>query len=107
KKATAFGNEIAGRYYLVAELEKKAVDCQKGKGFPFGVFVGLIKGIVEDGIWSTEKEVTRLNELRAMEYADYLKTEHWQTKRKTALEAAEFRCVVCNGDEQLNVHHRT
>ena len=41
------------------------------------------------------------------EYAAYLKTEHWQTMRRLALDAAEGRCQVCNGTEQCDVHHRS
>lgn len=42
------------------------------------------------------------------EYAEYLKTEHWQEVRKMALENAGNKCVVCGkGDLPLHVHHNT
>lgn len=47
------------------------------------------------------------NTLASMPYADYLKTEHWQQVRKSALARAEHRCQLCNAAENLNVHHRT
>jgi 5-methylcytosine-specific restriction endonuclease McrA len=37
----------------------------------------------------------------------YLRSDHWQEVRKAALERAGRRCQVCNGDKQLDVHHRT
>ena len=46
-------------------------------------------------------------DLATMPYADYLKTDHWQTVRKAALERAEHRCQTCSTDEHLHVHHRT
>lgn len=49
----------------------------------------------------------RLTELRSMPYPEYLLTPEWQIKRQKALRFASFRCQVCNGAEDLNVHHRT
>ncbi len=43
----------------------------------------------------------------SMSYPEYLKTEWWQHQRQKALEACGRRCQVCNGDGQLDVHHRT
>ena len=40
-------------------------------------------------------------------YSEYLKTDGWQTRRGRALERAENRCQVCNGEDRLEVHHRT
>jgi hypothetical protein len=42
-----------------------------------------------------------------MTYPEYLKTEHWQTMRRLALEAAGHRCLLCDVDANLDVHHRT
>lgn len=45
--------------------------------------------------------------LRAMPYEEYLQTAHWRSIRDAALERAEGRCQICNGDTNLDVHHRT
>lgn len=37
----------------------------------------------------------------------YLRSPHWATTRKVALERAERRCQVCNAKDNLDVHHRT
>lgn len=40
------------------------------------------------------------------EYAEYLKSEHWQHVREAALERARGACQLCGDDENtLNVHH--
>jgi len=42
------------------------------------------------------------------EYRDvYLRSAHWQSMRRTALEHAEYRCAVCYAGDSLDVHHRT
>jgi hypothetical protein len=41
------------------------------------------------------------------EYARYLASPEWFVVRRIALAAAGGRCQVCNGVEQLNVHHRS
>ena len=41
------------------------------------------------------------------EYADYLRTPHWQSMRTGALNRAGHRCQVCNASKNLHVHHRT
>lgn len=51
---------------------------------------------------------SRLAELRAMPYPDYLQSAEWQAHRADKLERAGHRCQVCNAeDTQLDVHHRT
>jgi hypothetical protein len=50
---------------------------------------------------------TRLEELRAMAYSDYLQTPEWQEKRKKSLKWAGFHCQICKSDAHLNVHHNT
>jgi len=52
-------------------------------------------------------KVSRIEELRALPYAEYLQTPEWTKKRTKALRFAQFRCQLCNGNESLNVHHRT
>jgi 5-methylcytosine-specific restriction endonuclease McrA len=45
--------------------------------------------------------------LREMSYSEYLKTYHWRTMRRLALEASEQRCILCDSPDDLDVHHRT
>ena len=52
-------------------------------------------------------ERCRAEAFRAMPYAAYLKTEHWQTAARRARERARHRCQLCNDGEKLDVHHRT
>jgi 5-methylcytosine-specific restriction endonuclease McrA len=37
----------------------------------------------------------------------YFLTEKWKKKRDAALKRAGHRCVLCNSQEKLEVHHRT
>lgn len=50
-------------------------------------------------------------QLRAIPYAEYLRTEHWQRKRSDAIGLAGNRCRICNAAPSptnlLDVHHRT
>lgn len=46
-------------------------------------------------------------ELRALPYAEYLRSDEWQIVRDFALERAEKRCQLCNEDAPLQIHHRT
>lgn len=41
------------------------------------------------------------------QYAQYLKTDHWQRVRIRRIKIAEFRCEHCGGDGLLEVHHLT
>lgn len=47
------------------------------------------------------------DDLRALPYADYLQTEHWLMMRRLALELAGGRCLLCDSDVEVEVHHRT
>lgn len=47
------------------------------------------------------------HDLATMPYTEYLKTPHWATKRKEALDRASHRCTLCNAEDDLHVHHRT
>lgn len=50
---------------------------------------------------------SRLLDLRAMPYAEYLKTPEWKATQKKALRYANFSCQLCSSAKDLNVHHRT
>ena len=40
-----------------------------------------------------------------MNYQEYLKTQHWKTKRAEAIELYGS-CVLCGSSSSLHVHHR-
>lgn len=42
-----------------------------------------------------------------MDYQTYLSSREWRSRREWALERANRRCQVCNGPDELEVHHRT
>jgi hypothetical protein len=50
---------------------------------------------------------TRLRELRAMPYPEYLESPEWQDIRKRKLKQARYKCELCNATGTLDVHHRT
>lgn len=54
----------------------------------------------------TEEATARLQTLQGMPYAEFLKTPEWEETRAAALERAGHRCQVCNGRDELQVHHR-
>ena len=41
------------------------------------------------------------------EYAAHIASTQWRNFRLLVLQRDEQRCVLCNGDEALEVHHRT
>ena len=45
--------------------------------------------------------------LRSLPYPEYLRTEHWQERRKAALERYEYACWKCDKRTSLQVHHLT
>ncbi len=46
--------------------------------------------------------------MTSREYREvYLRSEHWAATRLQALDAADYRCRVCNAEHGLDVHHRT
>lgn len=53
------------------------------------------------------RDLDRLAHLRAMAYADYLRTPEWQKTRESALQRARLACQVCSSKHRLQVHHRT
>jgi hypothetical protein len=50
----------------------------------------------------------RQTALRAMPFADYLRTPEWQSARAEALERSGFRCQICGpGEGALDVYHNS
>ncbi len=45
-------------------------------------------------------------DLKTMEYRAYLATPHWQRIRQGALARAAYKCILCDGTSNLNVHHK-
>lgn len=44
----------------------------------------------------------------ATPYAEYLRSEHWLSVKRNAIQVADRRCQLCNAADQiLDVHHRT
>jgi len=41
------------------------------------------------------------------DYTTYLRSAHWLTMRRVALDRAGHRCQVCGTVERLEVHHNT
>jgi 5-methylcytosine-specific restriction endonuclease McrA len=46
-----------------------------------------------------------INRLRALPYDEYLKTRHWQRKRRAKLRQSKYRCEQCRTQHSLDVHH--
>jgi 5-methylcytosine-specific restriction endonuclease McrA len=49
----------------------------------------------------------RLQELKEMDYNDYLQTPEWQDTRKSALRRSGYACQLCSSNGELHVHHKT
>src|SRR5579884_845295 len=55
-----------------------------------------------------KKQNERIEQLRSMDYTDYLATPDWQRTRKAALQRAGKQCQGCQtGDVELEVYHTT
>lgn len=81
---------------------------------------GLPAGIIATAFKATSEEMaalerlpqlapeneTEADRLKALPYAVYLKTDHWDRVRKAELRAAEYRCRLCYAESGLEVHHR-
>ena len=44
---------------------------------------------------------------RALDYADYLLTDHWLSVRQAALKRSGGQCQLCRSQTRLEVHHNT
>lgn len=53
----------------------------------------------------TAVDHVKVDELRALAYADYLKTAHWRKTRNSALTRAGWKCGRCQSNVGLQVHH--
>ena len=53
------------------------------------------------------KEKRLIEELKSMEYNNYLLTEHWKYTRGRALSRSNNKCELCANTSSLHVHHKT
>ena len=56
---------------------------------------------------SDDGRISYISWLRSLPYNEYLKTDHWQSVRHYCLCRDHFKCMVCNSENNLDVHHRT
>lgn len=61
--------------------------------------------IINDISNSDEKEIAEY--IQDMEYIDFLDTPYWDAVRSKKLFQAYYKCSLCNGNENLQVHHKT
>ena len=61
---------------------------------------------VKRGMSVLMKSDSYLYYLRELPYKDYLKTWYWKMTRELALTRNKYRCVVCDCEKNLNVHHK-
>ena len=54
-----------------------------------------------------KEDLKTIDVLIRMSYKDYLKTEHWQKTRISALIKSGYKCQLCGSTHNLNVHHNT
>lgn len=105
--------ELLRRYAMLVLLQSD----EFGPGLPLGAVLIAFRATKEDSDWLEGQlptlapepidEQERLHILAQTRYRQYLRTPHWQSVRKAALERADHRCQLC-GDHtrQLEVHHR-
>lgn len=55
--------------------------------------------------WNNLEENLKQN-LKAMDYKEYLKTNHWQRIRKMIVKKYKY-CQICKSKDKLNVHHNS
>ena len=71
------------------------------------IIVALVR--VAD-VWLRAKEREqrrRVRRERQASYRRYLRSPHWQSRRRSALERANGRCRDCGQSASLEVHHLT
>jgi hypothetical protein len=57
--------------------------------------------------YSLGDEEYTIEELLAMDYGDYLKTQHWYSVRNKVFKRAKYQCELCGSKDTLNAHHKT
>jgi len=113
KKYTIVYHKIFGEGIVIKNNKKSIIINFKERG---------IKKILKDYLKYAQLNIIRsaskeeigeikkkefIKKLQSMRYKDYLKSQYWQAIREKALKNADYRCQLCNSQENLNVHHRT
>jgi hypothetical protein len=81
-------------------------------GLPLGVIAFAFKATVEEANYVVDhpplepEPIDEQERLAALPYPLYLRTPHWRSVRKQALQRAEGRCIICSRADTLEVHHR-
>lgn len=58
--------------------------------------------------WNDKNYVEPIqNDLKNMDYKDYLKTEHWINFRNKMYDKFEHKCQLCGRTNELRLHHNT
>ena len=100
RKAETWTHELMGSPEVVdrfRDLEETLIRC----GAP---------DVVEAWEWisgAAREVLTIALRSRAIPYARYLETHHWQRMRELARDAAGERCQLCNSTDRLETHHKT
>lgn len=87
--------ELATLKELVEKMEEPLIPLKKKK--------------TSDVVYTKAIETNKkIQDYKTMPYAEYLKTDHWQARRKKALGRARCKCELCGTkDETLDVHHKS
>jgi len=55
----------------------------------------------------TSNRNKNINYLKNLQYSEYLQSKHWRHFRENVLKRSNYRCSICNTDNNIHVHHRT
>ena len=53
-----------------------------------------------------ERDIVNITKTE-IDYNQYLKSEEWQARRRTALQKADGHCMICGRQRKLQVHHNS
>jgi len=108
RHGSKFPNYLAFKSWLLNKY--------KNNNITFDCLFNNIENVFDISINTTEVEnkdinvnyiQDQINNLKNMPYKEYLQTEHWREKRKSALYRANNKCQLCGNKENLHVHHNT
>lgn len=113
--AKAYGGSISTAREIIRHMERDGYLRRRHKKAGNGVTrtgIVLLKRLDDDLPAAsprrpTEEAMTRIEELRAMPYSEYLEQPEWQKTRLRAIERDGSICRACGSSERLNVHHVT
>ncbi len=65
-------------------------------------------GSQDDEFWNDDLIEEELDPLpRIYNYEEYIQSQEWKSRAEAAKARAGYRCMVCNANKELQVHHRT